>query len=465
MPAVNADLDFENVITGEKIFTPRDNTDLNGVFGVAVPAGIYEVTYDGDPNALPVLAPGFLEEISVDGSQDLVLPAVELSLGYTVTGEVLGEFGIAVQGADLDFVDSVTGEKLPTKNDKTSASGVYNVLVPAGTYDIEYMPPSGSNLASVARASVTVNSNTFVPRVDMQPGRAISGTVIDPDGRLLGAVDLDAFSSSSGAAVPIGDDDTDAAGRYQVRMLDGTYDLRYNALRNSQVATDTNFAVSISGDAELATMILPWHDQDLDGFADVNDNCPHTVNGGQLDTDNDGVGDVCDNCPGASNARQEDNDLDRIGDACDPDDDNDGISDASDSDSDGDLVQNRNDNCPDLRNPLQRDSDSDGQGDACDPNDGLIENIVVSGDEEFTWRAETGATGYKVYRVSMRALSSINFGTCYHAAPEKPAMVADSDPDPGEGFVYIVTADMNGGEGSMGVGSSGEERPNLRACP
>ncbi len=55
-----------------------------------------------------------------------------------------------------------------------------------------------------------------------------------------------------------------------------------------------------------------------------------------------------------ANPSQADTDADAVGDECDPDDDNDGVTDATD-------------NCPLTANPAQGDADQDGIGDACDP--------------------------------------------------------------------------------------------------
>jgi len=59
-------------------------------------------------------------------------------------------------------------------------------------------------------------------------------------------------------------------------------------------------------------------DDDADGWADVDDDCPLTYDLDNLDSDSDGVGDVCDNCPVNSNPGQEDSDDDGIGDVCEP---------------------------------------------------------------------------------------------------------------------------------------------------
>ena len=156
-------------------------------------------------------------------------------------------------------------------------------------------------------------------------------------------------------------------------------------------------------------------DDDGDDTADVDDNCPLTVNPDQADEDNDGFGDVCDfgcfltlveqwesdcdgvpqegdNCPDVANADQTDSDDDGLGNLCDDDDDNDGVPDEADNcqfvsnpqqvdtdgdgqgdkcdgDLDGDGVVDGADNCPETVNPLQEDLDLDGMGDACDDDD------------------------------------------------------------------------------------------------
>jgi hypothetical protein len=92
-------------------------------------------------------------------------------------------------------------------------------------------------------------------------------------------------------------------------------------------------------------------DQDGDGIADADDNCPAVFNplrpmdgGTQADEDQDSVGDACDVCP-----LSPDNDCE--------------LPDPIDSDGDGVGID---DNCPVDENEDQADADKDGVGDVCD---------------------------------------------------------------------------------------------------
>jgi len=469
LPATGIDLDFDDLVGGEKLFTPGDNTDLTGAYAVEVPRGIYEITFDGPPQDDPLLDPpqlahGRLVEISIDGSGDIELPTITLDPGFVVEGLIRDDKGDAVANADLDFLLPGTEDEIFTKGDNTNASGFYETIVPPGTYDVEFRPPSGTILTTTRRNDVTISTDGILGIDILDEGVFAAGTVSDPDGHPLRNVDLRFDSSATLLRIPTTWDDTNTNGQYVVYVPPGTFNISYRSMVNSMVDNATTMAVTVSTDTLLGDMILPYHDEDADGVIDLLDNCPFHPNLSQTDQDLDDTGDACDNCPSTPNPRQEDNDVDRLGDACDTDDDDDGILDGADPDSDGDLVANLGDNCPEAWNPRQDDGDLDGDGDKCDPDDGEVEYLEGGPGGNFSWRAEDGALGYQVYRQRLEWLSGINYGTCDHDVVEGTTHVVD-DPDPGEGFGYLVTADTATGEGKLGRAGNGLERPNLRFCP
>ena len=121
-------------------------------------------------------------------------------------------------------------------------------------------------------------------------------------------------------------------------------------------------------------------DQDKDGIADPDDNCPSIANSDQADVDVDGVGNKCDNCLTVVNNNQADTNNNcpaapystdpRCGDACEL------------SDTDGDGVPDVPDNCPLIKNPDQKDTDGDKIGDACD------NCINISNFDQYNWDSD-----------------------------------------------------------------------------
>lgn len=124
---------------------------------------------------------------------------------------------------------------------------------------------------------------------------------------------------------------------------------------------------NLSNTVSFTLRIAP--DDDGDGIADATDNCPVVSNPNQHDADGDGLGDVCD----------PDNDNDGINDGLDncplisnfdqQNNDADALGDACDNDDDNDTVVDDIDNCPLIANTDQHDNDGDAQGDACDDDD------------------------------------------------------------------------------------------------
>lgn len=159
LAVAGVDIDVKNTITGASLLLNNDNTNSLGNFSLILGAGTYDVDFAA-PNALR-LAGKRVASLAVNANT--TVPTVALDAGALVSGIVKSFDNVIQVNADVDVYRQATGEIVPSFADNTSATGAYAVVVPIGTVEIAFRPPSYTvPLASDVRSNQVVTADTTI---------------------------------------------------------------------------------------------------------------------------------------------------------------------------------------------------------------------------------------------------------------------------------------------------------------
>lgn len=249
VPVPNVDLDFKDPVTGQDWYTRLDDTDLSGSYSTIVPAGTWDIEYapaPGDPYAVELVC-----GVVVTGPQ--VRPTVVLRSAWRVRAFVKTTGGAPVVDADTKFYDQL-GQPVPTVNDHTDATGMFQAWVAPGTYDIEVRPPAGSRLLATVVQDVVVTLDTTLPDIILEQGLLVTGRVRNAAGTYLAGVDTDWNTAAGVALTPT--DDTDDTGTYSVAVPADTYAIDFDPPVGTRYASAQLLDVVIATDTTLPDVVL-----------------------------------------------------------------------------------------------------------------------------------------------------------------------------------------------------------------
>jgi protocatechuate 3,4-dioxygenase beta subunit len=222
-PVADADLDFDDAVTGERIFTPQDNTDEFGFYRVCLNIpGLYHISFAPPPQT-NLLGRQFFNVNLPQGETEL---NVTLDYGVVVSGTVTSQSGAPIADVDLDADDFVTGERIYTPNDDSDTTGAYWIVIPASAYRLRFQPPAGTRWIGLQLDSVYVPSDTTIDAI-LTEGNLLSGTVSDNTGRGLADISIDLRDAVTGEKIYMANNKTDTSGAYGVAVASGLYNLRF----------------------------------------------------------------------------------------------------------------------------------------------------------------------------------------------------------------------------------------------
>jgi len=176
LPVPNGDMDVIDAATGQKLYTPSDNTALTGIYTITVPPGTYKIVADPATAGAATFASQEVGPFTV--TANTTIPTITLQPGFQVTATILrGDTGLPLKDCDVDFDIVALGQRVPTPTDLTNLLGVVTVVVPAGTYRMNIDPAPGDAYLGQQIAAVTVTGPTNLGTITLATGNTVSGYV------------------------------------------------------------------------------------------------------------------------------------------------------------------------------------------------------------------------------------------------------------------------------------------------
>jgi len=208
-------------VTGFEVPLALRKTNAFGNFQIAVPRNAIDLRLDASELVTPVVAS---RQMSLNPVANSNLGNLVLEPGFRVTGHVRrSSNGTSVSGVDLDFTRRATGETVFTPNDNTNTQGNFSIVVPKGSYSIEFCAPFALRLvgARIPRRGISADQDLGV--ISLAPGFVLSGTIRSFAGAVQANADVD-VKLASGGKVNTCNDNTNASGFYSILVPAG--DLR-----------------------------------------------------------------------------------------------------------------------------------------------------------------------------------------------------------------------------------------------
>ncbi len=254
LPAIN--IDVLDPVTGDALLTPGDLTDALGNFSIVVPLGAWSLTFSATGGTgAGTLAP---KKLDVSLSADTNLGSITLVPGFVLSATILKPNLTGVLDADLDIMDSSSGEQLYTPGDNANAAGFVDLVVPAGTFDVEIAAPFANKLVGKTVAAVAVAADTSLGVIQLQAGQILQGSVKDGANQPLAGVDVDAFVVATGLELTLSGDNTSATGTYAVIVPNSTtIDVEFEPPYSMPYGSQTVLNVVVTTVTKVQNGVLP----------------------------------------------------------------------------------------------------------------------------------------------------------------------------------------------------------------
>lgn len=172
-----------------------------------------------------------------------------------ITGTVVTSGGAPVAFLDIDAKNNGSGGDPTLVNDGTNALGQFATTIPAGNYDLSFLPPAGVPGLVLTLENVNVSGVLNLGVIVLPPAFVLSGTCATTLGAPVAGVNLDVIDAS-GSNIDLIGDNTDAAGHFALAVPPGAIELRFDVSGLGTALASHALDLVVAGNQNLGTIAL-----------------------------------------------------------------------------------------------------------------------------------------------------------------------------------------------------------------
>jgi len=153
--------------------------------------------------------------------------------GDLITGRIVDAQGVGVAGVNIDAINLANGSSVTLANDGTDAAGFFSTTIPAGVYDVLFVPPAPPLSTFLVRveSNVVVSGTKAFGTLALTPGVSLALRCIRAGNIPVAGVNVDVIDDVTNQPVITPNDTSDSfgnlliavpAGPIEVRLIPGT---------------------------------------------------------------------------------------------------------------------------------------------------------------------------------------------------------------------------------------------------
>lgn len=262
-PLQQVSLEFLTAPDQQPLDFTNPDTSISGHFTVNIPFGDCEVHFE--PGPVPYYGGTSTAPVTVfmnDVTGPVNLGDVVMPPGYSVSGVVRRRSdNTPVEDADVVILRSDTGASVWSPKDKTSETGSFLVVVPAGTYDFGVVADPDEELVAWVTRNRAVPPSLSLGTILLDEGVELAGKATDAGDVGQVGVTIRLTDSTTNQPVFTGSSRTTEGGSYRMTVPTGTFDLTFDPPYALPVGRETDVDLVVNGnlDHDCVLPTVPYY--------------------------------------------------------------------------------------------------------------------------------------------------------------------------------------------------------------